>query len=139
MGGAWLTTHLWEHWLFTGDRKFLADAYPMMRGAAEFLQDFLVPIPGGNYLVTCPSVSPEHGPKGEWGVPAVCAGPAMDTQIVHDVLSQTIMAANTLGIDKAFADSLNQTLSQLPPMKIGRFGQQQYLHPSQLPHCQLLY
>jgi len=125
MGGAWLTTHLWEHWLFTGDRKFLADAYPMMRGAAEFLQDFLVPIPGGNYLVTCPSVSPEHGPKGEWGVPAVCAGPAMDTQIVHDVLSQTIMAANTLGIDKAFADSLNQTLSQLPPMKIGRFGQLQ--------------
>ena len=125
MGGAWLTTHLWEHWLFTGDRKFLAEAYPVMVGAAEFLQSFLVRHPKYGWLVTCPSVSPEHGPGAEFGGTSVCAGPTMDTQIAYDVLSQTVAAARALGIDEPFAHSLLETLDQLPPMQVGRYGQLQ--------------
>ena len=125
MGGAWLTTHLWEHWLFTGDRTFLAKAYPVMVGAAEFLQSFLVRHPKYGWLVTCPSVSPEHGPGAEFGGISVCAGPTMDTQIAYDVLSQTVSAARTLGIDEPFAVSLMETLDQLPPMQVGRYGQLQ--------------
>ncbi|MBO4800350.1 MAG: glycoside hydrolase family 95 protein [Bacteroidaceae bacterium] len=124
MGGAWLTTHLWEHYLFTGDRQFLAEAYPQMKGAAEFLQSVLVKHPKYGWLVTCPSVSPEHGPGSEWGA-SVCAGPTMDVQIAFDVLNQTATAARVLGIDNEFAQSLQQTLSQLPPMQIGRYGQLQ--------------
>lgn len=125
MGGAWLTTHLWEHWLFTGDRTFLADAYPVMQGAADFLQSFLVRHPKYGWLVTCPSVSPEHGPGTEFGGASVCAGPTMDTQIAYDVLSQTVAAARELDIDEPYAVSLLETLDQLPPMQIGRYGQLQ--------------
>ena len=126
MGGAWLTTHLWEHWLFTGDRDFLASAYPAMRGAAEFLLTFMVRHPKYGWLVTCPSMSPEHGPEsGIYGGASVCAGPTMDTQIAHDVFAQTIAAAGELSIDAAFADSLRKALDALPPMQIGRYGQLQ--------------
>ena len=126
MGGAWLITHLWEHWLFSGDRAFLATAYPVMRGASEFLQSFLVPHPRYGWLVTCPSLSPEHGPGPEFGGSAsVCAGPTMDTQIAFDALSQTVLAARELGIDAAFSDTLMETINQLPPMQIGRYGQLQ--------------
>ncbi len=126
MGGAWLTTHLWEHWLYTGDRQFLTDAYPVMKGAAEFLQSFLTPHPKYGWFVSCPSVSPEHGPGGEYsGTSSVCASPTMDVQITHDVLTQTIAAARILDIDQAFADSLAETLRRLPPMQIGRLGQLQ--------------
>lgn len=126
MGGAWLTTHLWEHWLYTGDRVFLLSAYPVMRGAAEFLQSFLVRHPQNGWLVSCPSVSPEHGPGSEFsGGASVCASPTMDVQITRDVFTQTIAAARELGCDVDFIDSLEQTLAQLPPMQVGRFGQLQ--------------
>lgn len=125
MGGAWLITHLWEHYLFTADLAFLAEAYPVMRGSAEFLLSFLVKHPQYGWLVTCPSVSPEHGPNAEFGGASVCAGPTMDTQIVRDVFSQTMEAANILGIDQAFADSLSRAYDQLPPMQIGHLGQLQ--------------
>ncbi len=126
MGGAWLTTHLWEHWFFTGDRKFLESAYPVMRGAAEFLLTFMVKHPQYGWLVTCPSVSPEHGPGQETsGGASVCAGPTMDVQITRDVFSQVIEAAEVLGIDAEFADSLRQAKNALPPMQIGKYGQLQ--------------
>ena len=126
MGGAWLTTHLWEHWLYTRDRDFLTTAYPVMRGVAEFVQTFVVPHPKYGWLVSCPSVSPEHGPGGEFsGSASVCAGPTMDVQIMRDVLTQTISAAHELNIDAAFADSLEQVLSKFPPMQIGQYGQLQ--------------
>ncbi len=125
MGGAWLTTHLWEHYLYTLDRSFLEQHYAEMRGAAEFLLSFLVKHPKYGWLVTCPSLSPEHGPKGEFAGSTVCAGPTMDNQIVRDAFTQTIAAAEVLGRDKAFADSLRQALAQLPPMQIGRLGQLQ--------------
>ena len=125
MGGAWLTTHLWEHYLFTLDRDFLDRHYDVMRGAAEFFMSYLVPHPKYGWLVTCPSVSPEHGPgQGEGGA-SLCAGPTMDIQIVHDLFTQTIAAAGVLGRDAAFADSLRVALGKLPPMQIGRYGQLQ--------------
>ena len=61
-GGAWLCTHLWEHYLFTGDREFLREHYPVMKGSAEFFLDFLVPHPKHGWLVTNPSTSPENFP-----------------------------------------------------------------------------
>lgn len=124
MGGAWLTTHLWEHYLFTKDKDFLTRHYPAMRGAAEFLLSFMVKHPQYGWLVTCPSLSPEHGPQGESGA-SLCAGPTMDVQIVHDVLTQTLQATEELHTDQAFADTLRQALGQLPPLQIGRHGQLQ--------------
>ena len=126
MGGAWLITHLWEHWLYTGDHDFLASSYPVMRGAAEFLLSFMIPHPRYGWLVTCPSVSPEHGPEGgQTRGASVCAGPTMDTQIAYDVFSQTIMAARELHVDSDFCDTLMRAISELPPMQIGRYGQLQ--------------
>ena len=126
MGGAWLITHLWEHWLYTGNLDFLASSYPVMKGAAEFLLSFMIPHPRYGWLVTCPSVSPEHGPEGgQTHGASVCAGPVMDTQIAYDVFSQTIQAAYELHVDAAFRDTLMQAINALAPMQIGRYGQLQ--------------
>ena len=129
-GGAWLTTHLWQHYLFTGDKQFLAEYYPIMKGAADFLLDYLQPYPANGYiknaagwLVTAPTVSPEHGPVGK--KTTVTAGSTMDNQIVFDVLSQTLAAAKILGKDISHLSPLTTHLSKLPPMQIGRYGQLQ--------------
>lgn len=133
-GGAWLTTHLWQHYLFTGDQTFLRKYYPVMKGAADFLVDYMQPIPkdspllgrrvgGETYLVTVPTVSPEHGPMGKQTT--VTAGSTMDNQIVFDVLSQTLKAAQVLGINDTTLNTLQAALSALPPMQIGRYGQLQ--------------
>jgi alpha-L-fucosidase 2 len=129
-GGAWLTTHLWQHYLYTGDKQFLAEYYPVMKGAADFLLDYLQPYPADGYiknaagwLVTVPTVSPEHGPVGK--KTTVTAGSTMDNQIVFDVLSQTLAAAKVLGIDDSSLFTLRSSLSKLPPMQIGRYGQLQ--------------
>ena len=129
-GGAWLTTHLWQHYLYTGDKEFLATYYPVMKGAAEFLLDYLQPYPkdgaikaAAGWLVTAPTVSPEHGPVGKQTT--VTAGSTMDNQIVFDVLSQVIAAAQILGKDDATAEACRAAIAQLPPMQIGRYGQLQ--------------
>ena len=123
-GGAWLTTHLWQHYLFTGDKTFLSRYWPVIKGAAEFLLDYMVPHPQYGWLVTAPTVSPEHGPMGK--KTTVTAGSTMDNQIVFDVLSNTLKAMNVLGEnDEAYAQRLQQAISQLPPMQIGRYGQLQ--------------
>jgi alpha-L-fucosidase 2 len=119
-GGAWLCTHLWDHYEFTGDKQFLARAYHTMKGAAEFFLDSLVPEPKHNWLVTCPSISPEN--KHPAGV-AICAGPTMDTQIIRDLFRQCVRAAEILGIDKPFSDWLIAMQRRLPPMQIGEAGQ----------------
>jgi len=121
-GGAWLCTHLWTHYEFTGDRNFLARAYPVMKGAAEFFLDTLVEEPKHKWLVTCPSISPEN--KHPAGV-AICAGPTMDLQILRDLFTQCIQAAQTLGIDKDFGAKLNDVRARLAPMQIGHAGQLQ--------------
>ena len=121
-GGAWLCTHLWHHYQFTGDKQFLARAYPVMKGAAEFFLDTLVPEPRRNWLVTCPSISPEN--KHPAGV-AICAGPTMDSQIIRDLFNQCAWAAEILRIDKDFAAKLTAARVRLPPMQIGKAGQLQ--------------
>ena len=129
-GGAWLTTHIWQHYLFTGDKDFLAKYYPVMKGAAEFLLDYMQTYPAAGeikqaagWLMTIPTVSPEHGPRGKGT--NVCAGSTMDNQIAFDVLSQTLLAAQALGKDSLFAANLNFQMANLPPMQIGRYGQLQ--------------
>ncbi|MBO7098674.1 MAG: glycoside hydrolase N-terminal domain-containing protein [Bacteroidaceae bacterium] len=129
-GGAWLTTHIWQHYLFTGDKEFLAAYYPIMKGAADFLLDYMQEYPkdgelknAAGWLVTVPTVSPEHGPQGKGT--NVCAGSTMDNQIAFDVLSATAQAAKILGKDDSQLSTLNSKLSKLPPMQIGRYGQLQ--------------
>ncbi len=129
-GGAWLTTHLWQHYLFTGDKQFLAEYYPIMKGAADFLLDYMQEYPADGFikhaagwLVTVPTVSPEHGPMGKRTT--VTAGSTMDNQIVFDVLSATAKAAKVLGFDNSQFSILNSQLEKLPPMQIGRYGQLQ--------------
>ena len=118
-GGAWLCTHLWNHYEFTGDKQFLARAYPVMKGAAEFFLDTLVPESRNQWLVTCPSISPEN--KHISGV-AICAGPTMDIQIIRDLFSQCVKTAKILGVDKEFSARLAEVQKRLPPMQIGEAG-----------------
>jgi alpha-L-fucosidase 2 len=121
-GGAWLCEHLWEHYLYGGDRTFLAAHYPAMKGAAEYFVDALVEEPAHGYLVTCPSLSPEHShPYGT----TICAGPTMDMQIVRDLFTHTIAAAEALGVDAEFREKLATTRSRLAPNTIGKHGQLQ--------------
>ncbi len=121
-GGAWLSTHLWNHYEFTRDDKFLARVYPAIKGAAQFFVDTLVEEPKHKWLVTCPSISPENvHPAGV----AICAGPTMDMQILRDVFTHCIRAAQILRIEKDFAAKLVQIRSRLAPMQIGRAGQLQ--------------
>ncbi|MBQ8656414.1 MAG: glycoside hydrolase N-terminal domain-containing protein [Prevotella sp.] len=130
-GGAWLTTHIWQHYLFTGDKAFLRKYYPVMKGAADFLVDYMQEIPQNSplnpppstYSVTIPTVSPEHGPKGKQTT--VTAGSTMDNQIAFDVLSNVIHAAKVLGISDPSLNALQSTLDHLPPMQVGRHGQLQ--------------
>ena len=127
-GGAWLTTHLWQHYLFTGDKDFLRTYYPIMEGAARFLVQYMQTYPkdgeikeAAGWLVTVPTVSPEHGPLGK--ETNVTAGSTMDNQIVFDVLTSTLEAAAILGLPTDPA--LRHALEKLPPMQIGRYGQLQ--------------
>ena len=129
-GGAWLTTHIWQHYLYTGDKEFLESYYPVLKGAADFLLDYMQVYPAGGevkqaagWLMTVPTVSPEHGPRGK--NTNVTAGSTMDNQIAFDVLTQTLQAAKTLGKDQSYIDCLKFAISNLPPMQIGRYGQLQ--------------
>ncbi len=116
-GGAWLSTHLWEHYLFTGDKEFLAGAYPVFKGAAEFFLDTLVEEPTHKWLVTNPSHSPEHG--------GLVPGPTMDLGIVRDVFNQLIQSSETLGVDSGLRDTVRASLARLAPYQIGKYGQLQ--------------
>lgn len=129
-GGAWLTTHLWQHYLYTGDKTFLEEYYPVMKGAADFLLDYMQTYPAtgevktaAGWLMTVPTVSPEHGPMGKRTT--VTAGSTMDNQIVFDVLTQVIAAAKALGKDESSLSAYRTALQRLPPMQIGRYGQLQ--------------
>ena len=143
-GGAWLTTHLWQHYLFTGDKEFLRTYYPIMEGAAKFLVQYMQTYPkdgeiksAAGWMMTVPTVSPEHGPQGKGTT--VTAGSTMDNQIVFDVLTQVLAAAKILGTTVPEPVALDQWslatsgtqeglvthLSNLPPMQIGRYGQLQ--------------
>ena len=126
MAGAWLCRHLWEHYTYTGDRTFLQnEAYPLMKGATEFMLDWLVKNPQGQW-VTNPSTSPENNflinglRKG-----SVSIASTMDMSIIHDLLNRTAQAATELNTDKAFVEKINGTLKDLYPFHAGRLGQLQ--------------
>lgn len=116
-GGAWLAQHIWQHYLFTGDKGFLKEYYPILKGTAQFYLDFLVEHPTYKWMVVSPSVSPEHGP--------ITAGCTMDNQIVFDALHNTLLAAEIVEEQTNFQDSLKLILGKLPPMQIGKHNQLQ--------------
>jgi alpha-L-fucosidase 2 len=121
-GGAWLTMPLYEHYLYSGDKAYLARIYPLMKGSARFFLDSLVEEPQHKWLVTCPSASPENGhPKGT----SICAGPTMDSQIIRDLFGNCIEAAEVLGVDEDFRQQLAATRARLAPNQIGKAGQLQ--------------
>jgi alpha-L-fucosidase 2 len=122
MGGAWLSQHLWQHYLYSGDKTFLADAYPVLKGAALFYNDVLQPVPGKDWLVVTPSMSPEN--EHHKGV-SLAAGTTMDNQLVFDVFSNFLKASDQLGQDNELRDTIRAKLRNIPPMMIGQYGQLQ--------------
>lgn len=126
-GAAWLCLHLWEHYLFTGDKDFLeTKAWPIMKEAAEFFVDFLVADPKKGWLVTSPSVSPGgafRAPNGQ--VASLCAGPALDSAIVRELFLDCVEAAKVLKLDKDLRKGLEVSIPQLAPPQIGKKGRLQ--------------
>lgn len=122
MGGAWLSQHLWQHYLHSGNEEFLAEVYPILKGAALFYVDVLQEYPENNWLVVAPSMSPENSHvKGV----SMAAGTTMDNQLVNDVFSNIIKAADILNRDQAFIDTVKIKKERIPPMHIGHWGQLQ--------------
>jgi alpha-L-fucosidase 2 len=123
MGGAWLSQHLWEHYQFTGDKKFLEDkAYPLMKGAAEFCIDWLVENRDG-FLVTSPSTSPENVYINEQGFKGtVSVATTMDMSLIWDLFTNVIQASELLQVDDALRNSLIEKRKKLYPLKIGKKG-----------------
>lgn len=125
MGGAWLSQHLWDHYQFTGDQQFLREYYPVLKGAATYYVDALQPEPTHGWRVVVPSMSPENSYQLAGQRITTVAGATMDNQLVFDLFSKTIRAAELLGLDQPFADTLRALRAQLPPMQIGQYGQLQ--------------
>lgn len=134
LGGAWLCQHLWWHYEYGGDTNFLATtAYPLMKGAAEFFVDFLVPDPRrpatNTWLVTNPSFSPEHGND--------VAAPTMDNELLRDLFGHVIQASEILNVDASFRTNLMVIRAKLPPDQIGKYGQlQEWLEDVDVPNSQ---
>ena len=123
MGAAWLCRHLWEHYLYTGDKEFLRQYYPIMLDAAIFFTQTLQKHPTKGWLVVCPGESPEHGGKGR--PTSLDAGVTMDNQIVKELYTNVLSAAKILGDNNSQLSIINSQLKELPPMQIGRWGQLQ--------------
>ena len=126
MGGVWLSQHIWEHFLYTGDTAFLREKYPVLKGSAQFCFDILQPDPVSGWHVICPSMSPEnaHSPA-----TSIAAGTTMDNQLLYDMFHVVIEAATTLNIDSEFVDSLKLAIPKLAPMQVGKWGQlQEWMH-----------
>lgn len=123
-GGGWLSQHLWEHFLYNGDLKYLESVYPILKGAALFYVDYLIEHPTYKWKVISPDMSPENGSPAHHGS-SIDAGTTMTNQIIFDVFSSVIKAGEWLKKDRAFIDTLKQIRSQLPPMHIGKHGQLQ--------------
>ena len=125
-GNAWLSQHLWDKYMFNADTSYLASVFPVLKDASRFFLDFLIEEPVHKWLVVSPSMSPENAPymvRKQWKV--ITAGTTLDNQLVFDLFSKTIKAANILKLDHALVDSLQRAITKLPPMQIGKFGQLQ--------------
>lgn len=135
VGGAWLCTHLWEHYQYTQDIDFLKKAYPLIEGSVLFFMDFLVPHSNGKWLVTNPSTSPENFPDGGGNKPyfdevtagfregtTICAGSSIDMQILYDLFGYFIESSSALHKHSAFIDRVKQAREKLVPPQIGKDG-----------------
>jgi len=122
---AWLCQHLWDRYLYSGDKEFLARVYPIMKSASEFFVDFLVEDPNTGYMVVTPSNSPENSPRHLKGKANLFAGITMDNQLVFDLFTNTEAAARILNQDTQFCDTIVSLRKQLPPMQVGQYGQLQ--------------
>ena len=128
MGGAWISTHIWEHYTFSLDKAFLREYYPVLKGAAEFCLGWLIStkdmgVDGQEYLITAPATSPENSfvtPDGYHG--RTCFGGFADIAMIRECLSDARDAAKVLGIDKAFVTEADKVLACLHPYKIGHKG-----------------
>lgn len=123
-GGAWLCEHLWEHYAFTQDKEYLRSVYPTLVGAAQFFLSSMIAEPVNGWLVTAPSSSPENAfymPGSDRPV-YVCMGPTMDVQIVNELFTNILSAAEILGIEDETTASIRETLPKLPPMQISPEG-----------------
>ncbi|HEX2970669.1 MAG TPA: glycoside hydrolase N-terminal domain-containing protein [Bacteroidales bacterium] len=127
MGGAWLSLHLWEKYMFNGNKAYLADIYPALKESSEFYLDFLVEEPRHKWLVVSPSMSPENRPNlpGMKDAVSIAAGVTMDNQILFGLFSSTINAAEILGQDADLVKRIKETRKRLPPMLVGRHSQLQ--------------
>lgn len=135
VGGAWLTNELWEHYLFTKEKNFVTDFYPLLKGSVEFFMDYLVEHPNKKWLVTNPSTSPENFPASKNNKPyfdevtgsmipgtTICAGSSIDMQILTDLFGNFEQAASILGTDKEFALRVAFARKRLVPPQIGKDG-----------------
>ena len=138
VGGAWLTTHLWEHYLYTLDKDFLKQAYPVIKGSVEFFINFLVKTPDGRWLVTNPSTSPENFPDGNGNKPffdettgsicpatTICYASSIDMEILNDLFGYYLEAAKILNTDKAFAERVKSARAKLVPPQVNKKGELQ--------------
>ncbi|MDX2414131.1 MAG: glycoside hydrolase N-terminal domain-containing protein [Bacteroidales bacterium] len=136
-GGAWLTTHLYEHYLYTGDKEYLEKVYPVIKGSVDFFMDFLIEHPSGKWLVTSPSNSPENPPKGEgyryfydevtgmYYFTTICYGSSIDMQIINDLFKYYIASSIILKTDRAYAQKVEEARLRLVPPMIGSDGRLQ--------------
>ncbi|MES2376514.1 MAG: glycoside hydrolase family 95 protein [Bacteroidota bacterium] len=132
-GGAWLSTQLWDRYMYNGDKAYLKSVYSALRGAAQFYLESLIEEPEHKWLVISPSNSPENNPTAHPGV-STDAGVTMDNQLVFDIFSEVMSAAKILGVDKEFAARLKAARDRLPPMQIGQYSQlQEWLHDLDSP------
>ncbi len=134
VGGAWLTTHLWEHYLFTRDTEFLERIYPIIKGSVDFFMEFLVEHPNGRWLVTNPSNSPENPPEGPgyeyfydevtgmYYFTTIVAGSTMDMQILKDLFNYYIQATKVLRKDEEYSREVSKARDRLVPSQIGKDG-----------------
>jgi alpha-L-fucosidase 2 len=122
-GSAWLCTHLWDHYLFTDDRAFLADAYPVLKGSAQFYSDMLIEEPVHHWLVTAPSNSPENAFLLPDGAKAhICLGATMDMQLLRYLFGACIEASRILGVDEDFRTELEAKRPRLAPTRVAADG-----------------
>lgn len=124
MGGAWLSQHLWDHYQFTGDKNFLRAYYPVLKSACAFYLDVLQQEPSRKWLVVAPSISPENTYV-EGKRVSIAAGTTMDNQLLFDLFARTSHAAQLLGLDSGFRNTLQATIAKLAPMQVGKHGQLQ--------------
>ena len=124
MAGSWIASHLWTQYEFTQDKQYLAEtAYPLLKGNAQFILDFLAKDPKSGYLMTGPSISPENWFRTAGGEEMVASMmPACDRELAYEILSNCVWASEILDTDREFADSLRTAIAQLPPIQLRANG-----------------